>query len=926
VASSDALLERAEVLDALAGLAAAASTGTGAAVAVIAPAGTGKTSVLAAAADGFRVAGLRVLTARASEQERHLPHGVTRTLLDPALFDASVRDSVLVDAAGPARVLFDGSSCPEAATLQHALYWTIAGLTKDGPLALVLDDAHAADEASLEFLAHLARRAADLPVLVVSAARPAEQAPWTAALSGLVDVSGRQRLEPLSLNAVTTLAANALGPDMPEDLADACLRSTGGNAFYLTELLADLSQRTAHLTADDVGSTAPPAIVRSVLMRIGALGDEAAELARAVAVLREPGRLRTASLLAGLDQDTAAGTADALTAAGVLAAEDGLRFAHPILRTAVLEDLGRHDRARRHRKAVDVLRREGAGAAVLATHLLETEPAGDQTTAAVLLEAGRDAIRSGSARAAVTLLRRALEEPPPEPERVDVLFELGRAEVDIGELVALEHLTASIEVADDANVRVERAVFFGELTRKIDLVPIGLDVLDGALASVSTDSELAIVAAMERYWAGRTTVPTFDRVRDGRRDLDRAYASEHPRARRIAAVYLAMEAAIADSPSSAWAEEAHASPGLLSEVDPDAGEVAAALFTLMITEDHATFEDVSRSVLHAAGRTGNWLAHALAALYRSTEFLRLGRYAEADAEVDDAFATAAEHGWPDGVPELVMVRALSQLARGDLSGAEATIASCAFDLEAPLATYPWATLVDARGQVRLAAGDPQGALDDFDRAGACNEAIGLHSAAALHWRAHRAAALRLLGEPEEAARAAADEVTWTSSAGPAARSAALRAVAANSPNETAISLLEEAASLVREDPSLVERAQVAAELGAALRRAGRVRDSRSPLATSLDLATRIGATPLAERIREELLAAGGRPRRTDRTGPGSLTASELRVVRLAASGMTNSVIAQSLFVSLKTVEKHLANAYAKLGIRSRAELVGLDLG
>jgi DNA-binding CsgD family transcriptional regulator len=139
-------------------------------------------------------------------------------------------------------------------------------------------------------------------------------------------------------------------------------------------------------------------------------------------------------------------------------------------------------------------------------------------------------------------------------------------------------------------------------------------------------------------------------------------------------------------------------------------------------------------------------------------------------------------------------------------------------------------------------------------------------------------------------------------------------------------LLREAEALISEDLCLVERARVAADLGAALRRAGRMREARIQLATALDLATRIGAAPLAERAREEILAAGGRPRRTVLTGPGALTASELRVVRLAAGGMTNSVIAQTLFVSTKTVEKHLGNAYGKLGISSRAELTGVDLG
>jgi DNA-binding CsgD family transcriptional regulator len=98
------------------------------------------------------------------------------------------------------------------------------------------------------------------------------------------------------------------------------------------------------------------------------------------------------------------------------------------------------------------------------------------------------------------------------------------------------------------------------------------------------------------------------------------------------------------------------------------------------------------------------------------------------------------------------------------------------------------------------------------------------------------------------------------------------------------------------------------------------------LAEAIDLAQRCGAQPLIERAREELRVAGGRPRRVWVSGPKALTAAELRVVRLAVDGATNTEIAQQIFVSRKTIEKHLANAYAKLGISSRSELAGIDFG
>jgi DNA-binding CsgD family transcriptional regulator len=106
------------------------------------------------------------------------------------------------------------------------------------------------------------------------------------------------------------------------------------------------------------------------------------------------------------------------------------------------------------------------------------------------------------------------------------------------------------------------------------------------------------------------------------------------------------------------------------------------------------------------------------------------------------------------------------------------------------------------------------------------------------------------------------------------------------------------------------------------RRAGARRAAREPLSAGLDAATRCGAAALAERAREELLATGARPRRPLRSGPDALTPSELRVARLAASGMTNREIAQTLFVTTRTVEVHLTHAYAKLDVPGRADLAG----
>jgi DNA-binding CsgD family transcriptional regulator len=135
-----------------------------------------------------------------------------------------------------------------------------------------------------------------------------------------------------------------------------------------------------------------------------------------------------------------------------------------------------------------------------------------------------------------------------------------------------------------------------------------------------------------------------------------------------------------------------------------------------------------------------------------------------------------------------------------------------------------------------------------------------------------------------------------------------------------IAVLYETVALLDASGEPLERARAHADLGAALRRAGRPVEAREPLRIAVDLAYRSGATALEEHALAGLRASGGRPRRRVVTGPGALTRSERRIADLAAAGGKNREIAEALFVTPATVEYHLRNAYRKLGIKSRAQL------
>jgi DNA-binding CsgD family transcriptional regulator len=133
-------------------------------------------------------------------------------------------------------------------------------------------------------------------------------------------------------------------------------------------------------------------------------------------------------------------------------------------------------------------------------------------------------------------------------------------------------------------------------------------------------------------------------------------------------------------------------------------------------------------------------------------------------------------------------------------------------------------------------------------------------------------------------------------------------------------LLSGSAAILEPSPCRLEHAHSLVELGAFLRRANQRVAARARLEDGLELAARCGAEQLVSRAQQELAATGARARREWRTGVAALTASELRVARMAADGASNREIAQALYVSKKTVEKHLANAYMKLDVDGRARL------
>jgi ATP/maltotriose-dependent transcriptional regulator MalT len=299
--------------------------------------------------------------------------------------------------------------------------------------------------------------------------------------------------------------------------------------------------------------------------------------------------------------------------------------------------------------------------------------------------------------------------------------------------------------------------------------------------------------------------------------------------------------------------------------------------------------------------------------------LRRGRIPDAESDTVNTLE-ARKYGWRLSLASAVAAQAECLVERGELEAAGRELARVVSEHGTPrdLGAYRF---VGVRGHVRLLQLSPANALEDFFEAGRLLRELGGDNPAVFPWRSLASAASLALGDRQEARRLAEEEVGLASAFGaPGAHARALSALAAVSDGAEAIEVREEAVRMYESSQAALDRARALVDLGATLRRAARRRDAREPLIQGLDLAGRCGARALALRAREELGVVGARPRRDAATGRDALTVREAQVAGLAAQGMSNREIAESLFVTVKTVEWHLKHAYRKLGVSSRREL------
>jgi DNA-binding CsgD family transcriptional regulator len=227
----------------------------------------------------------------------------------------------------------------------------------------------------------------------------------------------------------------------------------------------------------------------------------------------------------------------------------------------------------------------------------------------------------------------------------------------------------------------------------------------------------------------------------------------------------------------------------------------------------------------------------------------------------------------------------------------------------------------SRGRLRLAQQRPAEALADFLGVGEVAVRLGFDSPCWLPWRSCAVPASLALGDRGRARDLAAAEVALARAfAAPRTLGVAMHAAGLADGGPRGEQLLREAIGTLGRAGADLDQARAMCDLGAQLRRGNRRADSRDLLRGALDIAHRTGAARLARQAETELRATGARPRRAVLTGADALTASERRIAELAADGLTNRQIAQTLYITDRTIEGHLTSAFRKLGIGSRDHL------
>ncbi|SDC53015.1 helix-turn-helix transcriptional regulator [Actinokineospora iranica] len=905
---------------------------------------SGKTALLAEFAEHMVADGAILLTATGARAEHAVPFGVVTQLAQSPALPRAVADHISDLLSG------DGSAAIEATTatadpvaigragarVLDGVCAALLDLAKDRPVVIEVDDVQFADGPSQQALLYLHRRMRFARVLVVltewALPRPT-QAAFRAEVTRQPNTT-HLRLAPLTRAGVADLLATRLDPAAARALAPALHAVSGGNPLLVKALIDDQSAGTEHRARVAVGRE----FAQGVLACLHRWEPVLPAAARAVALLGDAGTPDLVGALLEITPDSAAQALDVLVTAGLL--DDDKRFRHPVAATTVLDTLTPAERGASHLRAAHLLYHQGAPADAVATHLTAADTAhgraaggeredhaeladrggfsdsgdlGGPWAVAVLRHAAREDLVADRVELAVRRLELAARACADDAERADITTLLLRVEWRRDPSAAARHLAPLRAARSAGRLADHNAVHLAKF-----LLWYGhTEELAGTLAGMAAAGELPAAGqfSLVFHWLAFLYPPVVAGVPAPLPDQQAPVLAD-PWTRASAMLDRVRV-------GGARAEIVTAAEHILQSCrlgEQTLGSQLSALAALVHADRNDRAAHWCAALLADATARGALTWQAVLGALRAEIALRQGDLPAAAEHARVAFDRLTGPGWgvAVGVPLSTRVAAATAMGKHDEAAAllRAPVPDAMFQTQFGL------HYLHARGMHYLATDKPHAALGDFQRCGELMTGWDLDLPTLVPWRSGAAQALLALGHRDDARALAAEQLTRPGNDGARTRGLSLRVLAAASPPDRRVGLLQEAVELLRAGGDRCELARALLDLSQAHNTTGDGEKARTLARRALQLAKACGAGPVnRDLVSRAALARAPLPEPSDHdAGLSTLSEAERRVAVLAALGHTNREIGGKLYITVSTVEQHLTRVYRKLKVTRRTDL------
>ena len=878
-------------------------------------AGIGKSTVWFEAVRLAGVRGYRVLGARPAESEARLSYAVLADIVGSAFDETRAALPAPQERALAATLLRVATDVPaDPRATATALVGVLGELVRDGPVLVAIDDVQWVDAASERALGFAARRLpAELGLLLARRTEGEDVVPLDLDRALPEGRLGRVVLGPLSLASLHHIVSGRLTGAPTRSTLARIAQASGGNPLFALEIARAL------VAAQGEPGQRPLPVPRSVQAlaagRVGALSLAAREVVLVAAALSRPTIETIASAVAG-EREVLPAILEA-EEAGVLVTEQGrVRFTHPLLASAVYGAASDARRGQLHRRLAAVVTDEEERA----RHLAQSTTQADEATASTLEQAARHAALRGAFDAAVELFAAACRLTPAGSDEVLVRRTLGHGSslLKTGDVIGARLLAEGATARDlPAAMQAQRLQLLAEVAWDDGAIGLATAYLEQALGLAAGDPPLSARISARLVLIGVPGAPARA-LEHAERAVQRVSADREPEVFSSLLIDLCLlDLLLGRTPRT---ELMRRGLELEARAGPDAYPHPVPLIWFQCIDDvEAARERYVRESgwardhgdePHGAERLG----------YLALVEFQAGRCELAEELIERSCDTIEERLEVSGRFAYPFAwRSLIDAHRGRLDRARTTLWPLVEETAGAEKAWWAAILLSVLGFVEYAAGDHQAADRALTHMRELLDQIGIKDGLIDRTEPFHVELLVQLGEVDRARstlarleqRGQTFPRIWIDATLPRARAIVTAAEG------------DLAGALVALDTlDLKATSRLPFELGCAWLTKGRVhrrakqrRAAAAAFGEAVEIFERLAAPAWAQRARSELDVVGPR-----RRAPDELTATELRVAELAATGLTNREIAKAAFISGKTVEAHLAHVYRKLGIHSRAEL------